>query len=123
MSDPTGDRGIGKNWQMTGDYEPPPEHIAWAEDMVRTLKNGAHWGVPATGDTCKIDHEAKTLDLIQGELNDWFFKTVVLFAKIGYIVRDLRGKAPVNFKLHGNVLMVDDDGNMAALDLGPEEPE
>lgn len=112
--------GIGKGWQMRGDYDPPPDHIAWAQNMVGSLKQGGHWGVPATGDVYQIDHEKKTFDLIKGELNDWFFKTVVLFAKVGYIVRDSRGKTPVNFKLVGKVLMVDDDDNEVVVDFGPD---
>ena len=76
------------------DYVPTPSHIEWAQNLINMAANGATWGVPANQTIYIIDKANKQIRLVEGELDDWFDKNVILFGKIGYEVIDDRGPKP-----------------------------
>jgi hypothetical protein len=48
------------------DWEPTPRDIAWQENMVRILKNGATWAVPGSLSIFEINKKGKEFKLIVG---------------------------------------------------------
>jgi len=71
-------------------YTPSPSDVAWAENLINMMKDGAVWGIPGNCTTYVVDKTKKQLRLVQGEIDDWFYKNIILFARIGYEVFDAR---------------------------------
>jgi len=100
--------GRGKTRIFVGGWRPSNYDIAWAKEMVRVLKDGGLWKLPESDNVYKIDQKKKTFDLVQGEPDETFSKNFLCFGKIGYLVRDARGKNPVEPKMEGRMLIVPD---------------
>jgi hypothetical protein len=80
----------GRGKHVPINYVPTPDHIAWAENMIRMVKDGATWGVPENQTIYIIDKTKKQLRLVEGEIDDWFYQNIILFSRIGYEVVDDR---------------------------------
>lgn len=66
---------------------PPPETLAWCQNLVNSLKHGGIWGIPRSGVVFEIDQENKQLILRQGTPDDPdFLATRHVFAYIGWQV-------------------------------------
>lgn len=79
-------------------WQPDRQMVAWFANMLRTLNDGAVWGVPGTGQVYQISHANKTLTLIHGDPKDprhWHDKNKITLAKLGYKVLD-RPESPPN---------------------------
>jgi hypothetical protein len=71
--------------------EPPPHVISWFQNLLRTLKPVAIWGVPGTGQIYEINQQNRSVKLMKGQPNDplgWHAKTKSVFEKLGYTMHD-----------------------------------
>lgn len=67
------------------DWTPRPSDIAWQENMVRVLKDGAVWGVPMSESVFKIDKQNKTFKLTAGDPNnETNMRIAKVFKLLGY---------------------------------------
>jgi hypothetical protein len=80
---------------MTPEYKPNPEDIAWANKMLRLVKNGGVLGYPDTKLIYRIDHDAKTLTLLDSSVlydedgehaTTVHRRTITVFREVGYQV-------------------------------------
>lgn len=72
-------------------WEPSPHVLNWFRNLLRTLKNGGEWVVPATGQVYQVDQNNRTVKLVLGDPNDpdqWHEKTKLTFQALGYTVYD-----------------------------------
>ncbi len=67
-------------------WTPRPSDVAWARNMVETMKQGGLWAVPMNGAVYRFDKATKTLWLVEGPKDDVFDKNVAAFGKVGYRV-------------------------------------
>ena len=86
------ERGRGK--VVSDDYAPTEYHVEWARKMISMLKDGATWIVPDNQTSYIIDKQKRQLQLVEGSIDDWFYKNIILFAKVGYDVVDNRNPLP-----------------------------
>jgi hypothetical protein len=109
MSSHESEHGQGKTTSIiVGNWRPSPGDVLWASQMVKCMKNGAVWTLPESGNAYKIDHAAKTLDLVLGNLDTTFSKNFLCFGQVGYLVRDARSGQPLELELKGKILMLKD---------------
>lgn len=72
-------------------WEPTPEMLEWFRLHLSLLRTGAVWALPGTGQVYLIDHEKKTLTLVNGSPNDpyhWHDKNKKACEMLGYRVLD-----------------------------------
>ena len=72
-------------------YEPTIEDVAWAQNLVRILKDGGTWG--CSWGTYKLNKKAKQIEMLlvnpkfpKRLLGDLFHKTEQTFKEVGYKV-------------------------------------
>jgi hypothetical protein len=67
---------------------PPPHVLAWCENLVRIMADGATWGIPRSGTTFRIDKPNKRLVLVIAGQDDNadFYATKHTFSFIGWDV-------------------------------------
>lgn len=58
--------------------------MEWLRNLITVMADGGVWTVPATGACYALDKSAKTLTLIGGPVDDWFWQTSVVAERIGY---------------------------------------
>ena len=70
---------------------PSEDVLAWCQNLVRTLADGAVWGIPRSGTVFRIDKKNKKLVRITAGDDDEadFLATQRVFKRIGYDVVDL----------------------------------
>jgi len=75
----------------TPDWQPDRNIVMWFHKMLSSLKEGAIWAAPASGQIYRVNHANKTLTLIEGDPNDsehWHDMTKRSCAALGYRVLD-----------------------------------
>lgn len=74
--------------RINPDDTPPPDVLAWCENLVRTIKDGGVWGIPRSGTMFRVDHTNKRLVCTSlGFVDDGdFLATKQNFAHIGWDV-------------------------------------
>jgi hypothetical protein len=82
----------GRGKHVPINYTPSFEHIQWAKQMVRLLNDGGRGVVPANNTVYEIDRVNMRISLVAGEIDDWFYKNIILFRSMGYEVVDGREK-------------------------------
>lgn len=96
----------------TGDSEwseawlPSPEILAYFEKVIWALKPQAVWGMPRTGQVYKVDKDAKTFTLIQGDPHDpdhWHDKTRKTLAVLGWKVNEKLKKSAGSLNLQAEL--------------------
>ena len=71
------------------EWEPEAKDIAWAANLVMSLKEGGVWGAPDSGQIFKFYHDLKEIHLIKGDpKHEWFNQSKICFKKVGYKVLD-----------------------------------
>jgi hypothetical protein len=76
-------------------WTPTPSDIAWQENMIRILKDGAVWGVPISESAFLIDKSAKTFQLISGDpWNETNRRIAKVFALLDYTEVDASTPKP-----------------------------
>lgn len=67
---------------------PPPQVIAWCENLVRVMAHDAVWGIPRSGTVFRIDKDNKRLVLVKPgfDNDDDFNATKHTFSFIGWDV-------------------------------------
>jgi hypothetical protein len=70
-------------------WQPNERDIAWAEQMVRIIKNEGTWCVPESGQIFQFYHDPKEIHLIYGDPKHIYFEqNKICFGKLGYTVLD-----------------------------------
>lgn len=69
---------------------PRPVDIAFALQIITTVRHGGVWAVPMNRALYTLDHQAKQLKLTVGPVDDIFAKNKVVFGMHGYSVVDAR---------------------------------
>jgi len=67
-------------------WEPTQEHIQFVANLLRIVKDGGHWQVPANGAVYEFDHKNKTITLIHGPVDTIYHRTQAIALKLGYRV-------------------------------------
>lgn len=67
---------------------PPPEVLAWCENIVRIIADGGVWGIPRSGTVFRLDKAKKRLVLVTPGHDDYadFYATKHTFGFIGWSV-------------------------------------
>lgn len=65
---------------------PPPEVLAWCENLVRVTAHNGVWGIPRSGTVFRIDQHKKQLVLVSPGFDDYsdFEATKHTFSFIGW---------------------------------------
>lgn len=88
-------------------WEPRASDVQFFRHMLRMMRDGSIWEVPATGAKYRIDKSKNLLILIEGKVDEWFWKNAKTLPKLGYTVivdkaiEDGSGKTSTA-KLHEN---------------------
>jgi hypothetical protein len=70
---------------------PDPSEVGFIVNMIRTVSDGAKWGIPSTGQEYRIDKKAKTFTLTRETERDekgWHDKTKAILRQIGWKMID-----------------------------------
>lgn len=76
-------------------YKPTENDIAWAKSVVNVIRQGGILAMPHTGLIYRLDHDLKTLTLIntqqllEFEAFEVHMRTIATFKKIGYEVKEV----------------------------------
>lgn len=77
----------------SADYTPRDEDIDFAEMLIKMVKRGGAWCVPATGDTYRLDHDNKQLVLVDGDPKSQLAGlNACVFEKLGWTTVDGTGE-------------------------------
>lgn len=67
-------------------WEPRSVDVQFFVTLFEGMKDGAEWEIPRTGSRYRINKTDKTLALIKGEIDEWFWKNAKTLPKLGYTV-------------------------------------
>lgn len=70
-------------------WKPDSIDMDWSGNLIKNLPHGGIWGIPANGNTYKIDKTNKLLVLQEnGVLDETHDRNKIVFEKHGYTVID-----------------------------------
>ena len=70
------------------EYRPTKSDIDWTKSLIETLNDNGVWIVPMTGGIYRISHKQKTLEFIEGNLDQTMHTAITCnFNQLGYKVK------------------------------------
>ena len=77
-------------------WQPEPQDLLWTTSLLKTIRDGGVWVIPATGQAFQISHAERTLTLIRDPGHpdgpEMYSRIAAVLEKLGWRAKKLESK-------------------------------